>query len=121
MAREGRPQRGRGGRPWPPPARGNDIARWDPWGQWATIPLRLSLDLFLVELAVLRFLIDHVLRQRGELLVGGLFLVQVLAQQLVYLVIAQQLGVGADAAVARDLVVLDLLGRGDQRRVHHRG
>src|SRR3954466_7976140 len=70
-------------------------------------------------LRVRRLEIDDGLRQLRQLLVGPLVFLEVLAEQLLRLLESEELGVRAQRPVRRDLVVLDLLGRADQRRVHH--
>ena len=64
-----------------------------------------------------RGLVDLRERDLVELLVGRLLLLEGLAEQLRGLLVAARLGQRVDRAVARDLVVLDLLRRGDQRRI----
>src|SRR5262245_9958824 len=64
--------------------------------------------------------IDLALRQDGELLVGRLFLVEVLLQQGGAVAAAELLGPGDQAAIAGDLVVLHRLRGGDERRIEHR-
>src|SRR6185436_15675714 len=58
--------------------------------------------------------VDRAFRQLRELGVRPCFLIQRLLEQSRVLVPAEELRIGADGAVARDLVVLDLLGGGDQ-------
>src|SRR5690606_20609881 len=64
-----------------------------------------------------RGLVDFRQRDLIELRVGLLLLVQGLLEQLGGVVVAERLGQGAHRAVARDLVMLDFLGGGDQRSV----
>src|SRR5688500_5453103 len=64
-----------------------------------------------------RVQIDDARGELGQLLVRRLLLVERAAEDLLVAAAAQQLGVGADGAVAGDLVVLDALGRGDQAGV----
>src|ERR1700682_4992133 len=60
-----------------------------------------------------------VLRDRRKLLVRRLLLIEVLFEQGRAIVASQLPRPGDQAAVARDLVVLDRLRRGDQSRVQH--
>src|SRR5688500_10924484 len=62
--------------------------------------------------------VNRALGQLGQQLVGLPFLVEGLLQDLGELLVADLLRPGADGAVARDLVVLDLLGDRDQGGVH---
>ena len=56
----------------------------------------------------------------AELLVGGLFFVQRLLQQVSGLVVSHGSGPRDERAVGRHLVVLDALRRGDEARVSGR-
>src|SRR5579884_453343 len=96
---------------------------------WAPSRFRAALSLappaapggsFLIFI-LLGLFVDHRDRQLGQLLVGLLLLVQRFLQETDRLVEAQLLGPGAGGAVARDLVVLDLLRSGDQAGVQHAG
>ena len=76
-------------------------------------------DAQVLQRQVVPVLLDGGLGERGELLVRGLLFVEILAEQLVDLIVAQHLRVGADGAVGGDLVVLDLLRRRDEGHIHH--
>src|SRR3978361_955782 len=60
------------------------------------------------------------LRSRGQLLVGGFFLIQRLLQDSSAIIAAKLLGPRHQTAIARDLVVLDRLSGIDQCRVQNR-
>src|SRR5499426_522433 len=64
--------------------------------------------------------VDLALRHDGELLVGRFFLFEVLLQQGSAVAAAELVRPGDQAAVARDLVVLDRLRGRNERRVQHR-
>src|SRR6202171_1547557 len=64
--------------------------------------------------------IDLALSQRGQLLVGCLFLIEGLLQNTGAIVAAKLLRPGDQAAVARDLIVLGGLRGVDQSRILHR-
>src|ERR1700681_4834580 len=64
--------------------------------------------------------IDLALRQRGQLLVGCLFLIEGLVQNTGAIVAAKLLRPSDQASVARGLIVLGGLGGGDPCRIHHR-
>src|SRR4051812_44741601 len=66
----------------------------------------------------LRLLVDRAFRELGQQFVCLLLLRERLLEQVENVLVAELLGPGAEAAVGGDLVVLDLLGRGDQARVH---
>jgi len=68
-----------------------------------------------------RLLVDHRLGQFGQLLVRRLFLFQRRLHQVGDVAQAELLRPGPDAAVAGHLVVLDLLGGGDQAGVEDLG
>lgn len=79
----------------------------------------LGLSFFLTFLVLTFCLNVDFLGKLGELPVGLLFLVQRLLEQRRGFAFAQQFGPGSDAAIRRDLIVLDTLSSRDESRVHH--
>src|SRR5512145_834755 len=91
-----------------------------PSGSVGLFLLFFLLELLFFFLLVLRGLAAHdALGDLGEVLVGLLLLLESLLEQLGGFLLAEHLGHGAGRAVGRDLVVLDLLGGGDEAGVEH--
>ncbi len=71
----------------------------------------------LLEQVVAGGLVDAALRELGQHVVGVAFLVERLLEKPDRVIVAEGLGIAARGAIGGNLVVLDALGRGNQRRV----